>query len=178
VDVAGVAYELNVPMSTFYQLPATGEALSLSRISCAPGCAQRCTASQRSRARGVPPADPHLRHRVRAPRSRCCPACRSPTWRGGGDAGSGPPCQSARIGKKTAERLLLELKGRLVEVTAGPRAESASDVVHALVWARLQRRKALAARQGPAGGIAVGRRQSAAALKTLANVWSCRKLMP
>src|SRR5207245_6672138 len=29
VDVGGVAYELDVPMSTFYQLPATGEAVSL-----------------------------------------------------------------------------------------------------------------------------------------------------
>jgi Holliday junction DNA helicase RuvA len=29
VDVGGVAYELDVPMSTFYNLPATGEAVSL-----------------------------------------------------------------------------------------------------------------------------------------------------
>src|SRR5213078_3395970 len=29
VDVAGVAYEIDVPMSTFYSLPATGEAVSL-----------------------------------------------------------------------------------------------------------------------------------------------------
>jgi len=29
VDVGGVAYELDVPMSTFYALPATGEAVSL-----------------------------------------------------------------------------------------------------------------------------------------------------
>ena len=29
VDVGGVAYELDVPMSTFYELPATGEAVSL-----------------------------------------------------------------------------------------------------------------------------------------------------
>ena len=29
VDVGGVAYELDVPMSTFYSLPATGEAVSL-----------------------------------------------------------------------------------------------------------------------------------------------------
>src|SRR6185503_5508090 len=29
VDVAGVAYELDVPMSTFYNLPAVGERLTL-----------------------------------------------------------------------------------------------------------------------------------------------------
>ena len=29
VDVGGVAYELDVPMSTFYNLPATGEPVSL-----------------------------------------------------------------------------------------------------------------------------------------------------
>ena len=29
VDVGGVAYELDVPMSTFYGLPATGELVSL-----------------------------------------------------------------------------------------------------------------------------------------------------
>ena len=29
IDVAGVGYEVDVPMSTFYALPATGETLSL-----------------------------------------------------------------------------------------------------------------------------------------------------
>ena len=29
LDVAGVAYELDVPMSTFYSLPATGEPVTL-----------------------------------------------------------------------------------------------------------------------------------------------------
>ncbi|HYX66991.1 MAG TPA: Holliday junction ATP-dependent DNA helicase RuvA, partial [Burkholderiales bacterium] len=29
VDVAGVGYELDVPMSTFYALPGTGEAVTL-----------------------------------------------------------------------------------------------------------------------------------------------------
>jgi Holliday junction DNA helicase RuvA len=37
------------------------------------------------------------------------------------------------IGKKTAERLLLELRGKLAEPTAEPSARRASDVVHALV---------------------------------------------
>jgi Holliday junction DNA helicase RuvA len=71
------------------------------------------------------------------------------------------------IGKKTAERLLLELKGRLVEVTAGPARESASDVVHALVGLGYSEKEALAAVKGLPAGIAVadGIR---AALKTLA----------
>jgi Holliday junction DNA helicase RuvA len=71
------------------------------------------------------------------------------------------------IGKKTAERLLLELKGRLAEVTAAPSRESTSDVVHALVGLGYSEKEALAAVKGLPAGIAVadGIR---AALKTLA----------
>src|SRR5437762_3610718 len=52
------------------------------------------------------------------------------------------------IGKKTAERLLLELKGKLVEASAAPARESASDVVHALVGLGYSEKEALAAVKG------------------------------
>src|SRR5206468_132018 len=66
-----------------------------------------------------------------------------------------------------AERLLLELKGKLVELSAAPARESASDVVHALVGLGYSEKEALAAVKGLPAGIAVadGIR---AALKTLA----------
>src|SRR5258708_13203511 len=71
------------------------------------------------------------------------------------------------IGKKTAERLLLELKGNLAEGIGHPGAEPGSDVVHALVALRYSEKEALAAVKGlaPDTSVSDGIR---AALKTLA----------
>jgi Holliday junction DNA helicase RuvA len=69
------------------------------------------------------------------------------------------------IGKKTAERLLLELKGKLAE--ARPAGAGAGDVLNALLALGYSEKEALAATRGLAPGTSVtdGIR---AALKALA----------
>jgi Holliday junction DNA helicase RuvA len=134
VDVGGVAYEIDVPMSTLYALPATGETVTLFthllvredahnlygfftqderaafrqliRIS---GVGARTALAVLS---GLSVAD--LAHSVAM-------------------QDEGRLVKIPGIGKKTAERLLLELKGKLAESTAEPSARRASDLVHALV---------------------------------------------
>jgi Holliday junction DNA helicase RuvA len=70
------------------------------------------------------------------------------------------------IGKKTAERLLLELKGKLAEVTA-PAQERPSDVVNALLALGYSEKEAHAAIKGLAPGVPVAE-GIRAALKALA----------
>jgi holliday junction DNA helicase RuvA len=71
------------------------------------------------------------------------------------------------IGKKTAERLLLELKGKLGALGAAPGSEKASDVLNALLALGYSEKEALAATREVAPGtpVAEGIR---AALKSLA----------
>ena len=72
------------------------------------------------------------------------------------------------IGKKTAERLLLELKGKLVDtLPAGTRPEGGNDVLNALLGLGYSEKEALAAVKNLPAGLAVteGIR---AALKALA----------
>jgi Holliday junction DNA helicase RuvA len=71
------------------------------------------------------------------------------------------------IGKKTAERLLLELKGKLAEVGATAGGQQASDVVNALVALGYSDKEALLAVKGLAPGIPVAE-AIRAALKALA----------
>ena len=71
------------------------------------------------------------------------------------------------IGKKTAERLLLELKGKLAEGSARPAAGTAGDVVNALVGLGYSEKEALAAVKGLPPGLAVAE-GIRAALKALA----------
>ena len=70
------------------------------------------------------------------------------------------------IGKKTAERLLLELKGKLAEAGA-PAAHQSSDVVNALVALGYSDKEALVAVKGLAPGMPVAE-AIRAALKALA----------
>ena len=168
IDVGGVAYELDVPMSTFYSLPATGEAVSLYthlvvredahtlygfatleersvfrqliRIS---GVGARTALSVLS---GMSVAD--LSHTVTM--QEAAPLTRIPG-----------------IGKKTAERLLLELKGKLAETSTARGGQHASDVVNALVALGYSDKEALAAVKGLAPGVPVAE-GIRAALKTLA----------
>src|SRR5262249_1871708 len=80
---------------------------------------------------------------------------------------AGPLTKVPGIGKKTAERLLLELKGKVAEVAPKPGAGGSSDVMNALLGLGYSEKEAALAVKGLPAGIAVadGIRQ---ALKALA----------
>jgi Holliday junction DNA helicase RuvA len=168
VDVGGVAYELDVPMSTFYNLPATGEAVSLYTHLLVREDAHTlygfATLEERTAFRQL--------IRISGIGARTALAVLSGL--SVGDLAHAVTTQDANaltripgIGKKTAERLLLELKGKLAEATATPASQNASDVVNALVALGYSDKEALAAVKGLAPGIPVAE-AIRSALKALA----------
>ncbi len=161
VDVGGVGYEVDVPMSTFYQLPATGADVSLYthlvvredahqlfgfategerqvfrqllRIS---GIGARTALSVLS---GLSVAD--LREAITS-------------------QDSGRLVKIPGIGKKTAERLLLELRDKLdavsaAEAGAAKGAGNGSDIINALLALGYNDREAAWAVKQLPGGVAV-----------------------
>jgi Holliday junction DNA helicase RuvA len=167
VDVGGVAYELDVPMSTFYNLPATGEAVNLYTHLVVREDAHTlygfATLEERTAFRQL--------IRISGIGARTALAVLSGL--SVGDLSQAVTMQDANaltripgIGKKTAERLLLELKGKLAEA-AQPAGQNASDVVNALVALGYSDKEALAAVKGLAPGMPVAE-AIRAALKALA----------
>ena len=167
VDVHGVGYELHVPMSTFYQLPATGAEVSLfthlvvredahqlygfateperhafRQLLKISGVGARTALSVLS---GLSVAD--LREAVSS-------------------QDSGRLTKIPGIGKKTAERLLLELRDKLEALSVGSTAAKgdgqAGDVMNALLGLGYNDREAAwAIKQLPAGlNVADGIRQA------------------
>jgi Holliday junction DNA helicase RuvA len=134
VDVAGIAYEIDVPMSTLYALPATGETVTLFTHLVVREDAHNLygffTQEERSAFRQL--------IRISGVGARTALAVLSglsvsDLAHSVATQDEGRLVKIPGIGKKTAERLLLELKGKLAEATAEPSARRASDVVHALV---------------------------------------------
>jgi len=175
LDVQGVAYEVDVPMSTFYNLPALGERLALYTHM-------------------VVREDAHLLYGFATENERR--AFRQLTKISGIGAKialavlsglsvaelaqavtmqeSGRLTKIPGIGKKTAERILLELKDKLgAELTTAVGvhrpAPVSSDVLHALLALGYSEREAIASVKQLPDGVAVadGIRQ---ALKLLAKV--------
>jgi len=161
LDVQGVAYEVDVPMSTFYNLPATGEKVTLFTHL-------------------VVREDAHLLYGFGSDSERR--AFRQLVKISGVGARTalsvlsglsvvelsqavtlqepGRLTKIPGIGKKTAERLLLELKDKLgADVTTGVgihRAPPASsDVLHALIALGYSDKEAVAALKQLPEGIAV-----------------------
>jgi Holliday junction DNA helicase RuvA len=139
IDCHGVGYEVDVPMSTFYNLPALGEKTALLTHFVVREDAQILygfgTASEREAFRqlikisGVGPrtALSVLSGMSVADLAQAVTAQES-----------GRIVKVPGIGKKTAERLLLELKGKLgadlpLLGTAGAVGEAASDIQQALI---------------------------------------------
>jgi Holliday junction DNA helicase RuvA len=175
LDVQGVAYEVDVPMSTFYNLPATGERVALfthlvvredahllfgfgteherrafRQLLKISGVGARTALSVLS---GLSVAE--LAHAVTT-------------------QDTGRLTKIPGVGKKTAERLLLELKDKLgVDATTAVGlhrpAPATADVLNALLALGYSDREAMAAVKKLPDGIAVGDgiRQ---ALKLLAKV--------
>ncbi|HSA88321.1 MAG TPA: Holliday junction branch migration protein RuvA [Burkholderiales bacterium] len=156
VDVGGVAYELDVPMSTFYVLPATGEAVSLYTHLVVREDAHTLYGFATLEERAA------FRQLIRISGVGARTALAVLSGLSVGDLARAVTLQDAApltrvpgIGKKTAERLLLELKGKLAEPAAAAGGEQTSDVVHALVALGYSDKEALAAVKGLAPGISV-----------------------
>jgi len=168
VDVGGVAYELDVPMSTFYNLPATGEGVSLYTHLVVREDAHTlygfATLEERTAFRQL--------IRISGVGARIALAVLSglsveDLARAVTLQDAAPLTRVPGIGKKTAERLLLELKGKLAEPTASAGGQPTSDVVNALVALGYSDKEALAAVKGLTPGIPVAE-AIRAALKALA----------
>jgi holliday junction DNA helicase RuvA len=137
VDCGGVGYEVDVPMSTFYNLPGLGEKVSLlthfvvredAQILFGFGSAQeRATFRQLIKISGV---GPKMALGVLSGMSV-------------GELSQAVTLQDANrltkipgIGKKTAERLMLELKGKLgadIGITASIANDDQADILQALI---------------------------------------------
>ncbi len=158
VDVAGVGYEVDVPMSTFYNLPATGEKVSLITHFVVREDAQQLfgflTQKERAAFRElikISGVGPKLALSVLSGLSVDDLASAITLQ------DSGRLIKVPGIGKKTAERLLLELKGKLADALpqAGGgmvAASVANDALNALLALGYSDKEALPAlKQLPEG---------------------------
>jgi len=172
LEVGGVAYELDVPMSTFYTLPATGEPVTLHTHLVIREDAHVlygfATLEERTAFRRLIRISGIGARTALAVLSGLSVAdlAQAVTLQETGRLTKVPG-----IGKKTAERLLLELKGKLADALptvgsiAAPGSEAA-DILNALVSLGYSEKEALRAIKGLAPGIAVadGIRQALKAL--------------
>ena len=178
VDVNGVGYELEVPMSTFYGLPATGQTVSLATHMAVRedghflyGFAsedERATFRQLLKVAGIG---------ARTALAVLSGLSVTDLAQAIALQESGRLIKIPGIGKKTAERLLLELRDKLgkglpsmtgVRLAAAPGAapDAKSDILNALLALGYNEREALAAMKGLAEdvGVSDGIRQALKAL--------------
>jgi Holliday junction DNA helicase RuvA len=149
LDCAGVGYELDVPMSSFYNLPAVGERVVLLTHQVVREDAHLLygflTAAERAAFRQLIKVSGVGARTALAVLSgmTVTELAQAVTLQE-----SGRLTRVPGIGKKTAERLLLELKGKLgAELAAGatPVSEAQADVLHALAALGYSEREAAAA---------------------------------
>jgi Holliday junction DNA helicase RuvA len=172
VDVGGVGYELDVPMSTLYALPSVGEKVAL--------LTHLAIREDAHQLYGF--ASSSERHAFRALIKISGVGARTALAVLSGLSvnelaqaitlqESGRLTRIPGIGKKTAERLLLELKGKLGAeldgTAAGTPSDSSADILHALAALGYSDKEAIVALKSvPAGtGVSDGIRL---ALKALA----------
>ena len=172
VDVNGVAYEVDVPMSTFYNLPAAGEAVVLHTHLAVREDAHLLYGFATLEERGA------FRQLIRISGVGARTALSVLSGLSVAELSQAVATQdSARlvkvpgIGKKTAERLLLELKGKLADALPGAGdaagGGSPSDILNALLALGYSEKEAQAAIRTLPPGVAVAE-GIRAALKALA----------
>jgi holliday junction DNA helicase RuvA len=168
LDVAGVGYELDVPMSTFYILPATGEPVTLYTHLVVREDAHTLYGFASLEERAA------FRQLIRISGVGARTALSVLSGLSVADLAQAVAMQdSARltripgIGNKTAERLLLELKGKLAEASLAAPQQQGSDVLNALLALGYSDKEARAAIRGLAPGMALAE-SIRAALKALA----------
>ena len=162
LDVGGVAYEVDVPMSTFYNLPGTGERVALfthlvvredAHLLFGFGSeSERRAFRQLLKISGVG---------ARTALSVLSGLSVAELAQAVTMQDTGRLTKIPGIGKKTAERLLLELKDKLgADVTAAVGVHrpppASSDVLHALVALGYSDKEALAVVKKLPDGLAVG----------------------
>jgi holliday junction DNA helicase RuvA len=166
VDCNGVAYELDVPMSTFYNLPAVGDPVTLHTHLVVREDVQALYGF------GTPEERAAFRQLLKISGVGARTALAVLSGLSVAELAQAVALQESTrltkipgIGKKTAERLLLELKGKLAD--AKPAVAGTGDVLNALLGLGYSEKEALTALKGLPPGIAVtdGIR---AALKALA----------
>ncbi|MDR2508303.1 MAG: Holliday junction branch migration protein RuvA [Candidatus Accumulibacter sp.] len=160
IDAHGVGYEVDVPMSTFYSLPMPGEKITLlTHFSVREDghfLYGFCTRQERSAFRQL--------LRISGIGARTALAVLS--GMSVGDLAQavtrqevGPLTRIPGIGKKTAERLLLELKGKFDDnlAAAASRAgeDGRSDILNALLALGYNDKEAKAAMQSIPAGLSV-----------------------
>ncbi len=170
VDCNGVGYEVGVPMSTFYNLPATGERITLLTHMVVREDAQLLYGFGTTQEREL------FRELIKISGIGARTALAILSGMSVNDLAQAVTLQEVgrltRIpgsGKKTAERLLLELKGKLgAELGAAPgtEGESSNDVLSALLALGYSEKEALLAiKQVPSGSsVSDGIRQALKAL--------------
>ena len=157
VDVGGVAYEVDVPMSTFYSLPATGEPVTLHTHLAVREDAHVLYGFASLEERAA------FRQLIRISGVGARTALAVLSGLSVAELAQAVAMQDAvrltkvpGIGKKTAERLLLELKGKLADtLPAGTKAAAGNDVLNALLGLGYSEKEALAAVKGLPPGLAV-----------------------
>ena len=156
VDCNGVGYEVSVPMSTFYNLPATGERVTLLTHMVVREDAQLLYGFGTSQEREL------FRQLIKISGIGARTALGILSGMSVNDLAQAVTLQEVGrltripgIGKKTAERLLLELKGKLgaeLGTAPGTEGESSNDVLSALLALGYSEKEALLAiKQVPAG---------------------------
>jgi Holliday junction DNA helicase RuvA len=161
IDVHGVGYELDVPMSTFYNLPSVGESVVLltqfvvredaQMLFGFLTAAERTTFRELTRISGVGP---------RTALSILSGLSVSELAQAVARQDGARLVKVPGIGKKTAERLLLELKGRLAPELTSPAGsalpdDAGSDIVQALLALGYNEREAQAALKALPAGVGV-----------------------
>lgn len=157
IDCNGVGYEVSVPMSTFYNLPSTGEKVALLTHMVVREDAQLLYGFGTQQEREL------FRELIKISGIGARTALAILSGMSVKDLAQAVTLQDAGrltkipgIGKKTAERLLLELKGKLgADIGAaagGAEAESSNDILSALLALGYSEKEALLAiKQVPAG---------------------------
>lgn len=159
IDVNGVGYDVDVPMSSFYNLPALGERVTLLTHFIVREDAQTLfgflTHDERQTFRllikitGVGP---------RMALSLLSGLSVAELAQAVARQETGRLVKVPGIGKKTAERLLLELKGKLAEAISAPTTvanDAQADILQALIALGYSDREAAAALKGLPANISV-----------------------
>jgi Holliday junction DNA helicase RuvA len=170
VDCNGVGYEVSVPMSTFYHLPSTGERVTLLTHMVVREDAQLLYGFGTTQEREL------FRELIKISGIGARTALAILSGMSVNDLAQAVTMQEVGrltripgIGKKTAERLLLELKGKLgaeLGTAPGTDSESGNDILSALLALGYSEKEALLAiKQVPAGSsVSDGIRQALKAL--------------